>query len=188
MKFEIAAADHDAAKVDQQYQMTVFELPAPDGEGVEQYAAVRPVSAAFSAMLKDSYGIRTNAAQSLAIVARFLHTTMLEEDLREALIETGDYEAADDEDGDGVLSAAGLELARTNERITERWTDRHDPLGEATLAQVMVSLVEGWAGKGTGSQPASSSRSKRSGARSTRTASSKASTRSKSTTGRQPRS
>ncbi|MCA1841582.1 MAG: hypothetical protein LC792_00055 [Actinobacteria bacterium] len=188
MKFEIAAADHDAAKVDQQYQMTTFELPAPDGEGSELYAAVRPVSAAFSAMLKDSYGVRSNPSQSLAIVARFLHTTMLEEDLREALIETGDYEPANDEDGDGVLSAAGLEIARSNERITERWTDRHDALGEATLAQVMVSLVEGWAGKGTGSQPASSRQSRRTGARSTRSASSKGSTRSKSTTAAQRRS
>jgi hypothetical protein len=175
VKFEIAAADHEAAKLDQQYHLTVFEIPAADGAGTEEYAAVRPVGSAFSAMLKDSYGIRSNPSQSLAIVARFLHTTMLEDDVREGLIETGEYE--DEGDGDGELSAAGLLLSKSNERITDRWTDRHDPLGEATLAEVMVSLIQGWA-----------SRSRKTGARSTRTTSPKASTRSKSTTPRQRRS
>lgn len=187
MKFEIAAADHEAAKLDLEYTLEVFDLPGPDGTGTEEFAAVRPIHSAFSAMMKDSFGIRSKPSEALKIVARFLHTTMLERDLRAALIETGDY-ADVDEDGDGELSAYGLELSKSNERITERWTDRQDLLGEGTLAEVMVSLIEKWAGKGTGSAPASSRRSKPTGARSTRTSSTKASTRSKSTTTRRPRS
>jgi hypothetical protein len=186
VKFEIAAADHEAQKQDLEYTLEVFELPGTDGTGTEEYAAVRPIHSAFSAMIKDSFGIRSKPSEALKIVARFLHTTMLERDLRAALLETGQYD--DEGDGDGELSAYGLELARSNERITERWTDRQDVLGEATLAEVVVSLVEKWAGKGTGSEPGSSRASKRTGARSTRTSSSKASTRSKSTTTRQPRS
>lgn len=186
MKFEIAAADHEAAQANQQYHLTLFELPTQDGKGTEEYAAVRPVSAAFSAMLKDSYGVRSKPSESLKIVTRFLHTVMLEEDLRAGLIEAGGYE--DEGDGDGELSAYGIELSKSNERITDRWTDRQDPLGEGTLAEVMVTLVEGWAGKGTGSQPASSPRSSRTGARSTRSASGKASSRSKSTTAPRRRS
>lgn len=176
-KFEIAAEDHEAAKVTQEYHLEVFEI------GDEAYAAVRPVTSAFSALLKDLYGIRSDPENTSVTVFSFLNVCFNRTDLTEALLEQDEYV-----NDDGELTAEGVELASSNTRLTNRMMDRHDDLGEATMVKVMIDLVEGWAGKDTGSRLALSPRSSTTGKRSTAKRSSGASTRSTSTTSRRPAS
>ncbi len=181
MKFDIAAEDHEQAQADQEYHLEVFEIAG------ETYAAVRPAGKAFSALLKDSFGVRQDVAANVGLVLNFLSVCFDAVDLRAALIETGEYDPADG-DRDRDLSDEGVELANSNSRITQRLMDRHDELGEMTLANVMIGLVEAWAGKDIGSPQDYLPPSKPTGKPSTARASSRTSTRSKSSTARRPAS
>ena len=164
MKFDIAAEDHEQAQADQEYHLQILEVAG------ERYAAVRPVGSAFSAVLKDSYAVMSDPKASLGLIMNFLAVCFDQADLTAAIRESGEY--AEDED----LSDEDRELTESNSRITSRMMNRHDDLGEVTLARVMVGLVEAWSGKDTGSPQDYLPPSKPAGKRSTARTSSKEST------------
>lgn len=181
LKFDLAAEDKAAAASGDVYHLSVFELPGPDG-GTESYAAVRPADNSWLALSRSVFVARKDETNMGIAGIKFLDQCLIEEDLREALLEDGSY--ADDGDGDGELSAFGLELSRSNQRINDRLMDRHDPFGIRTLIDVMESLTEQWSANPTSSPPASSKPRRRTGASSTAGRSSKASTSRKSSTSR----
>ena len=180
MRFEIAKNDADKASGDQEYELIVFQLPNRQGDGEEDYAAVRPNEELLLTLTQDVYLLQDNPQSAIDILNRIMLQSFNAEDLREALIEDGSY-ADEDGDGDGELSLEGLNLVRTNSRLSYRRSSRRDPLGVETLAAVAVWLVERWSGKDTGKPRDYLPRSKATGAPSKRTSSSrKGSTRSTS--------
>jgi hypothetical protein len=180
VRFDIAAADKKHAAEDQEYELFVFQLPNRNLDGDEEYAAVRPSEELLITLAQDVYLIEEDPASSLDVLNRILTHVFNPIDLREALIESGDYEDTEG-DGDGTLSAAGLTLVRTGGRLSFRRSSRRDPLGVETIAKIAVSLVEQWSGKGTGKPQDYLPPSRTTGTRSKRTSSSRpAATRSTS--------
>lgn len=182
MRFEIAKDDAARASEDQAYELYVFQLPNRNGDGDEDYAAVRPSEELLMTLAEDVYLLQDQPETSIDILNRILLQVFNPEDLREALIESGDYEDTEG-DGDGELSAEGVNLVRSSSRLKYRHATRRDPVGTATIAQIAVHMIEKWSGKDTGKPrdflPPSGStgtRSKRS------TSSARAKTRSTSST------
>lgn len=168
MRFELAKDDVQRAGEDQDWDLYVFELPNRAGDGDEWYAAVKPSEELLLTLSQDVYLLQEQPQQSIDILNRILLQVFNADDLREALVESGDYEDVKG-DGDGELSAAGLDLARSSQRLKYRHASRRDPLGTHTIAQIAVHMVERWSGKATGKprdflQPSSTTgtRSKRS--------------------------
>jgi hypothetical protein len=149
MRFEIAKNDAAKASEDQEYELIVFQLPDRSGEGEEDYAAIRPNEELLLTLAQDVYLIQESPESAIDILNRIMVQAFNPNDLREALIEDGGY-ADEDGTGDGELSVAGLDLARSNARLSFRRASRRDPLGVETLASVAVWLVERWSGKDTG--------------------------------------
>jgi hypothetical protein len=180
MKFDTAVEDVEASREPREYHLIDDLEIAGDGP----YAAVRPPLKAYTVFLQASYSIRQLPADEAASLAfQFLNSAFLQADVRQALIESGNYEA-DDDDIDPDLNAAGVQLARSNQRLAARYFDAEDEFGPVTMVNVMLGLLEHWAGKDViGSRPASSPPSKQSGKRSTGSSSRAASTRSSSRTG-----
>lgn len=182
--FEIALEDHEAAEAAQEYDLYVFDLPAhPDPKEKDYFAAVRPAPDAWLGLSRSVYVAKQNETEIGVTGIKFLNECFQEEDLRAALIETGEYDDVDG-DGDGELSAFGIELSKSNSRINDRLLTRKDPFGKRTLVEIFIRAQERWSGNPTGSQLVSSRQQRRAGARSTARKSSKASTSSKSSTGR----
>jgi hypothetical protein len=174
LRFELAVEDVEASESAQEYDLHTFELPGhPDG--TETYAVVRPAADAWVALSRTALTARQNQQQMEIAAVKFLDECLNADDLREALIESGEY-ADVDEDGDGDLSAFGLELARSNERLNDRLMNRRDPFGVATLVKIYLDMVERWSGNPIGSPQDYLPPQKRTGAKSTATRSSKAST------------
>ena len=177
--YEIAASDAKKAAADQEYELHLFDLPDRTGDATEQYAAVRPTEDLLLTLSQDVYLLEEDPAQSIDILNRVLVNVFNPTDLRDALIETGDY-ADTDEDGDGDLSMEGLNLARSGSRLKARQASRRDPLGVETIAQIAIDVVQMWSGKGTGKPRDFLPPSRTTGTASRRTSSSKARTRSSS--------
>ncbi len=179
MRFEIAKNDAAKAQEVQEYELIVFQLPDRSGEGEEDYAAIRPNEELLLTLTQDVYLLQESPESAIDILNRIMVQAFNPTDLREALLEDGGY--ADEGDGDGELSLAGLDLARSNSRLSFRRSSRRDALGVETLAAVAVWLVEKWSGKDTGKPRDYLPPSKPTGARSKRTSSSpRAKTRSTS--------
>lgn len=149
MRFEIAKNDAAKSQEDQDYELIVFQLPDRTGEGEEDYAAIRPSEELLLTLTQDVYLLQESPESAIDILNRIMVQAFNPNDLREALIESGEY-PDDEENGDGELSPAGLDLARSNARLSFRRSSRRDPLGTETLASVAVWLVEKWSGKDTG--------------------------------------
>lgn len=173
MRFEIANVDATHAADAPDYDLYIFQLPDRTGEGEEDYAAVRPNEELLITLSQDVYLLQDAPENSIDILNRIMLQTFNAEDIRAALIESGEY-TDDDGDGDGELSPYGLDLVRTNQRLKYRWSTnpKRDPLGTATLAQVAVHLIERYSGKATGKPRDFLPPSKRTGTPSKRTASS----------------
>lgn len=176
--FDIAKADAERAAGDQVYEFEIFQLPNRDGDGEEDFAIVRPTEELLLTLTQDVYLIQDNPAQSIDVLNRILLHVCNTDDLREALIESGDYEDAGD--GDGDLSFEGLNLARTLSRLKYRHASRRDPIGTETIAQVAVWAVEKWSGKESGKPQDFLPPQSTTGRASKRTSSAKARTRSSS--------
>lgn len=185
MKFDIALSDKKAASEDRtDYHLELFELPNMDG-GVDQFAAVRPVSGAFMMVTNIAARAQQKAEDQLVAVLQFLDHCVAEKDIRAALLAAADkdpkqYEFVlpvdDDVFQDEELSDAGVDLVLSNKRLYGRLMNREDDLGPDTLADVMKGLVEKWSGNPTGSPRDYLPPQKRTGTRSTARSSSKAST------------
>lgn len=178
-RYEIAANDAAKAATDQEYELHYFELPNRDGTGEEEYVAVRPTEDLLVTLTQDVYLLEENPRESLDILNRILINVFNPEDLRAALIESGDFPDAD-EDGDGELSLQGLNLVRSGSRLKFRQASRRDPLGIETIGKVAVDLVGQWSGKATGKPQDFLPPSRTTGTRSKRPSSSRGSTRSTS--------
>lgn len=177
--YEIAANDAKKAASDQVYELHLFDLPDRSGDGTEQYAAVRPTEDLLLTLSQDVYLLEESPQESIDILNRVLLNVFNQADLREALIESGDY-ADDDDTGDGELSLEGLTLARSGSRLKARQASRRDPLGIETIAQIAIDVVQRWSGKDTGKPRDFLPPSRTTGTASRRTSSSKARTRSAS--------
>lgn len=192
LRFEIATVDQEAAAAAQEFDVHIFELPGYKTD-TEYYAAIRPAADAWVALSRTSYTARQDVTQMGIAGMKFLDECLTAEDLREALLEAGEgdepqwladlrelgYEILDDPDdstGDGELSEFGLLLADSNNRINNRLTNRRDPFGLQTLVDVYLSFVELWSGNPTSSPQDYLPPQKPTGAKSTATRSSKAST------------
>lgn len=193
LHFQIAAADEKAV-AERDYHLTIFDLPgAAEGDPNEQYAAVRPAADAWLALSRTVYVAKRSQEDMLVSGLKFLDQGFIEKDIRKALLQAIDrdpetYKAYrpndDDKLNDPDLSDLGAQLARSNQRITDRLFDGDDRFGSATLVAVMESLTEQWSANPTGSPQDSSSSPRRSGGRSTGSTSPKASTSSRSSTSR----
>jgi hypothetical protein len=193
LHFEIAAADEKAV-TDREYFLTVFDLPGPaEGDPKEKYAAVRPAPDAWLALSRTVYVAKRSQEDMLVSGLKFLDQAFIEKDIRKALLQAIDrdpdkYKAFRPTDGDMLndpdLSDLGVEVSRSNQRLTDRLFDGDDRFGSSTLVGVMESLTEQWSGNPTGSPQDSSSSPRRAGARSTGSASPKASTSSRSSAAR----
>lgn len=192
LRFEIATVDQEAAAAAQEYDLHIFELPGHKTD-VEYYAAIRPASDAWVALSRTSYTARQDVTQMGIAGMKFLDECLTAEDLRDALLEASEgaepkwlselrelgleiFDDPDDGDGDGELSAFGLELADSNNRINNRLTNRRDPFGLTTLIDVYLSFVELWSGNPTSSPQDYLPPQKPTGAKSTGTRSPKGST------------
>lgn len=149
MRFDFAANDAERAAAGEELEVEVFQLTNATGDGDEDYAAVRPSEELLITLTQDVYALKEQPYQAIEVLNRIMGQAFNPLDLRDALIETGDYEDVNG-DGDGELSAEGLNLVNTNNRLAYRRSSRRDPLGTETLAQVAVWLVEKWSGKVTG--------------------------------------
>lgn len=189
LHFQIAAAD-DAAVNEREYFLTLFTLPGPaDGDPDETYAAVRPAGDAWLALSRTIYVAKRSQEDTLVAAMKFLDQCLIEKDLRAGLLQAidrdkdGKFDAYrpqdDDELGDPDLSDAGVQVTKSNQRLTDRLFDGDDRFGSATLVDVMKQLTEQWSANPTGSPAVSSNSRRRSGARSTASRSPKASTSSK---------
>jgi len=193
LHFEIAAADEKAV-AERDYFLTVFDLPGPaDGDPSEKYAAVRPAPDAWLALSRTVYVAKRSQEDMLVSGLKFLDQAFIEKDIRRALLQAIDrdpdkYKAFrptdDDMLNDPDLSDLGVEVSRSNQRLTDRLFDGDDRFGSSTLVGIMESLTEQWSGNPTGSQPVSSNSRRRAGAPSTDSPSPKASTSSRSSGGR----
>ena len=177
--YEIAASDAKKAADDQIYELHLFDLPNRDGEGTEQYAAVRPTEELLLTLSQDVYLLEESPQESIDILNRVLIHVFNPTDLREALIESGEYDDTDDT-GDGDLSMEGLTLARSGSRLKARQASRRDPLGIETISRIAIDVVQRWSGKATGKPRDYLPPSRTTGQTSRRTSSSKARTRSSS--------
>jgi hypothetical protein len=173
MRFDIAKDDAARASEDQVWELYVFQLPNRAGDGDEDYAAVKPSEELLLTLTQDVYLLQESPQQSIDILNRILLQVFNPEDLYEALVEDGGYEDTAG-DGDGDISAAGLELVRSSARLKYRHASRRDPLGTLTIAQIAVHMVERWSGKeATGKPRDFLPRSSTTGTRSKRTGSSR---------------
>ena len=174
MRFDIARDDATRSAEQGDYEYEVFQLPNRSGDGDEDYCAVRPPEELLVTLAQDVYLLQDQPEQAIDILNRIMLAIFNPDDIRDALIESGEY-ADEDGDGDGELSAEGLNLVRTAQRLKYRWASnpKRDPLGTATLAEVAVGFIEKWSGKATGKPQDYLSPSKRTGARSKRTSSSR---------------
>ena len=189
LHFQIAAADEKAA-AERDYMLTIFDLPgSAEGDPAEKYAAVRPAADAWLALSRTVYVAKRSQEDMLVSGLKFLDQGFIEKDIRRALLQAIErdpetykaYRPNDDDTlNDPDLSDLGVQLARSNQRITDRLFDGDDRFGSATLVAVMESLTEQWSANPTGSPPVSSSSPRRSGGRSTASASPKGSTSSRS--------
>lgn len=180
MRFDIAQNDATRALDEAAAEVYVFQLPNRKGDGDEDYAAVRPSEELLMTLSEDVYLLQDQPETSIDILNRILLQVFNPDDLREALIETGEYDDADG-DGDGELSSEGLNLVRSGSRLKYRHATRRDPLGTYTIAQIAVHMVEKWSGKDTGKPRDFLPPSSTTGTRSKRTTSSaRAKTRSSS--------
>lgn len=182
-RFEIAIADQQAVEDPQDYDLHIFELPGhPDG--MESYACVRPAPDAWLGLSRSVFVAKKDDTQMGVSGMKFLNECFQERDLRAALIQA--LESSDnaalvkklqpEKDSDEELSAYGLELAKSNDRINDRLFDRQDPFGKATLIQIFIDMEERWSANPTGSAPVSRSGRRKTGASSTGRRSTKAST------------
>lgn len=171
MRFEIAKDDAQRASEDQEWDLYVFQLPNRAGDGDEDYAAIKPSEELLLTLTQDIYLLQSAPEQSLDILNRILLQVFDADDLREALIETEEFKDLNG-DGDGELSAEGMNLARSSARLKYRHASRRDPIGTLTIAQIAVHMVERWSGKATGKPQDFLPPSSRAGTRSKRTASS----------------
>lgn len=193
LHFQIAAADEKAV-AERDYFLTIFDLPGPaEGDPNQKYAAVRPAPDAWLALSRTVYVAKRSQEDMLVAGLKFLDQGFIEKDIRKALLQAIErdpdtyaaYRPNDDDTlNDPDLSDLGVELTRSNQRITDRLFDGDDRFGSATLVAVMESLTEQWSGNPTGSQPDSSNSPRRTGGRSTAATSPKASTSSKSSASR----
>lgn len=201
LRFEIATVDQEAAAAAQEYDLHIFELPGYKTD-IEYYAAIRPASDAWVALSRTSFTARQDVTQMGIAGMKFLDECLTADDLRDALLEAGEgaepkwltelreqgleifADPDNPDDGDGELSAFGLELADSNNRINNRLTNRRDPFGLTTLVDVYLSFVELWSGNPTSSPQDYLPPQKPTGAKSTGTRSSKGSTSRKSSGGR----
>lgn len=189
LHFQIAAADEKAV-AERDYFLTIFDLPGPaEGDPVQTYAAVRPAADAWLALSRSVYVAKRSQEDQLVSGMKFLDQAFIEKDIRKALVQAIDrdpdkykaYRPSDDDTlNDPDLSDLGVELSRSNQRITDRLFDGDDRFGSSTLVSVMESLTEQWSANPTGSQPGSSNSPRPSGGRSTGSTSLKASTSSRS--------
>ena len=188
LHFQIAAAD-DAAVNDRDYYLTVFKLPGPAaGDPEETYAAVRPAADSWLALSRTVYVAKRSQEDMLVAGMKFLDQCLIEKDLRAGILQWIDRDpeqsrayrpSDDDEMNDPDLSDFGVEVTRSNQRLTDRLFDGDDRFGSSTLFDVMQKLTQQWSGNPTGSPADSSSSPRSNGARSTASRSSKASTSSK---------
>lgn len=193
LHFEIAAADEKAI-AERDYFLTVFDLPGPaDGDPAEKYAAVRPAPDAWLALSRTVYVAKRSQEDMLVSGLKFLDQAFIEKDIRRALLQAIDRDpdkyklfrpSDDDMLNDPDLSDLGVEVSRSNQRLTDRLFDGDDRFGSSTLVGIMESLTEQWSGNPTGSQPVSSNSRRRAGAPSTESPSPKAGTSSRSSGGR----
>jgi hypothetical protein len=193
LHFEIAAADEKAV-AEREYHLTIFDLPgAVPGDPAEKYAAVRPASDAWVALSRSVYVAKRSQEDMLVSGLKFLDQAFIEKDIRRALLQAIDrdpdayaaYRPSDDDTlNDPELSDLGVEVSRSNQRLTDRLFDGDDPFGSATLVGIMERLTEQWSANPTGSLPGFSNSPRRSGGPSTASRSPKASTSSKSSSGR----
>jgi hypothetical protein len=184
MRFDFAKNDADKADEDFEYEFEVFQLPNARGDGEEDYAAVRPSEELLLTLTQDVYLLQDSPESSVDILNRIMLQAFNAADIREALIELDDPKYLDTEgDGDGVLNLVGINLERTQQRLSYRraTNPKRDALGTQTLAQVAVWLVEKWSGKVIGKPQDFLQPQKPTGGRSKRTSSSRqAATRSRS--------
>ncbi len=189
-RFEIAIADQQAAEEAQDYDLHVFELPGhPDG--TESYACVRPAPDAWLGLSRSVFVAKQDDTQMGVSGMKFLNECFQKRDLHAALVqalEDGLRSDADpaaralakklqpEADSDEELSAYGLKLAKSNDRINDRLMDRADPFGKATLIQIFIDMEERWSANPTGSAPASRSGRRKTGRSSTAKRSTAAST------------
>lgn len=154
MRIDIASEDARRADDEPDYEFQVFQLPNATGDGTEDYAAVRPSEETLLQVTQDMYLLQENANHAPDILNRILIRVFNPDDLRAALIESGDYDDVLD-DGDGTLSLEGLKLATTLQRLSYRRTvnPKRDPLGSATLGQVAVEMITRWSGKDQSGKP-----------------------------------
>lgn len=198
VRFEIATADQEKAAAAQEYDLHIFEVPGFKTD-VEYYAAIRPAPDAWLALSRTSYTARQDVTHQGIAGMKFLDECLTGDDLREALLEAGDgdeptwlaelreqgFEIFEDPDADELeLSEFGLELADSNNRINNRLTNRRDPFGLQTLIDIYLSFVELWSGNPTSSPQDYLKPQRPTGAKSTGTRSSKASTSRKSSAAR----
>lgn len=182
MRFEIAADDSTRAREEGDYEFEIFQLPDRSGEKEEDYVAVRPTEELLFTLTQDVYLLNDQPEQAIDILNRIMLRIFNAEDIREALLEDGNF-ADNDGDGDGELSGYALTLVRTAGRLKYRWASspKRDPLGTATLAEISVGFIEKWSGKAIGKPQDYLPPAKRTGARSSRSSSSQpAATRSRS--------
>ena len=189
LHFEIAAADEKAI-AERDYMLTIFDLPGPaDGDPTEKYAAVRPAPDAWLALSRTVYVAKRSQEDMLVSGLKFLDQGFIAKDIRRALVQAIErdpethkaYRPNDDDTlNDPELSDLGVQLVGSNQRITDRLFDGDDRFGSSTLVSVMERLTEQWSANPTGSPPVSSNSPRRSGGRSTGSASPKASTSSRS--------
>lgn len=172
MRFDYAKNDATHATETPEFELLVFQLPNPKNDGDEDYAAVRPDDELLLTLTQDVYLLTEKPEESIDLLNRIMLQAFDADDLREALIESGQYEDTDG-DGDGELSPEGLTLVKTRQRLAYRRSKRRDPLGTETIARVAVWLVEQWSGKDTGKPRDFLPPQKQTGTRSKRTSSSR---------------
>lgn len=170
MRFEIAKDDAQRANDDQEWDLYVFQLPNRAGDGDEDFGAIKPSEELLLTLSQDVYLLQAAPEKSLDILNRILLQVFDADDLREALIESGDY--APDGTGDADLNGEGLNLARSGSRLKYRHASRRDPVGTLTIAEIAVHMIERWSGKATGKPRDFLPPQSRAGTRSKRTASS----------------
>jgi hypothetical protein len=152
MRFEIAKADAEELAENSGYEFDVFQLPGRhEDDPDEDYVAVRPTEVLLMTLAQDLYLLNDEPAQAIDILNRIMLQIFSAEDIYEALKESGEYDDAGD--GDGTLSAEGLNLVRTNSRLKHRVSSRRDPVGIATVSEIAADYITGWSGKDQSGKP-----------------------------------
>lgn len=150
MRFDYAKNDANRAN-EEDLEFEIFQLPNAKGDDDEDYCAVRPSEELLITLTQDVYLLQEQPYQAVEVLNRIMGHAFSAIDIRDALIESGEFEDRDG-DGDGELNAYALTLVNTNNRLAYRRStpSRRDKLGTETLAQVAVWLIEKWSGKATG--------------------------------------